>query len=836
MGSGGGEAAVDGKTVFQSGLGGSVRPGVRLNGTYEIDRLIAEGGMGEVYKGFNIQTGDPVAIKMIRPELSGNADALALFRREASTLHDIHHDAIVRYFVFSVDPDLQRAYLAMEFVDGPSLGAHLRSGPLPLGEANLLRTRLASALDAAHRLGVIHRDISSDNFILPGGDVRKAKIIDFGIARSHRPGEETIIGDGFAGKYNYVSPEQLGLFGGEVTARSDIYSFGLVLAEALLGRRIDMSGSQIEIIEKRRKVPDLSGIPSSVRPLLESMLQPNPADRPADMAFVAAWYGGPKLEPPSNRATAASRTPSGGSLAAGLGAFIVLASLGGTAYVFRGDLQNALAPLIGSPGPDKSTSSTSTKPTAIPTPEPTPAASASPEPTPAATPTPEPTTAASATPEPTATNSGVPSAADIKDDLPPRAPQSLVELPSATVGSPYRADISGFTDPGGKGLQLTADPAPPEGLTFEDHGDGTAEISGTPSKAGAVTFEVVAVNHKGKAARITTRIAVADKTAKPVPKPSPTASPVRPPRATQASVALESATVGSDYTADLPPFSPGANSSGLTLRAEGELPEGLNFVDENGGLSQLSGKPAHAGSYDFHIVATDALGQSARMAVALVVAPAPVVASRVPDNPEAFVRAYDDGPCFLVRPSAASGAAAGTLEAIGADRTAFSRFESAYERAVGAAPVANFKAILPAQCPGLQLLKTSPAASPAAAAEPRLELAHFEIGGPQPLAGTVTGIAGRRLALIVIGEDGAVHRIPGKGTPGADIAAFSVPLGQADAASIGPLQLLVAIASDKPLAALEAFKAGTIGELAPKLIAEWERAGAAAQMEFFKLK
>src|SRR4051794_19151868 len=93
-----------------------VAAGTRLNGTYEIETLIADGGMGEVYKGHNIQTGDAVAIKMMLPDLAGDPDALALFRREASTLHNLNHSAIVRYFVFSVDPDLARAYLAMEFV------------------------------------------------------------------------------------------------------------------------------------------------------------------------------------------------------------------------------------------------------------------------------------------------------------------------------------------------------------------------------------------------------------------------------------------------------------------------------------------------------------------------------------------------------------------------------------------------------------------------------------------------------------------------------------------------------------------------------------------------
>ena len=258
------------KTVIQfSARSGSVRRGVRLNDIYEVGPLIAHGGMGEVFRGFNIVTNDPVAIKMILPELSGNPDAFAMFKREASTLLNLHHEAIVRYFVFSVDPELQRAYLAMEFVDGPSLAKSLAKGPMSLEDARILQRRLAGALEAAHRLGVVHRDISSDNVILPGGDPRRAKIIDFGIARSQRMGEGTIIGAGFAGKFNYASPEQLGLAGGEVGPKSDIYSLGLVLAEALRGRPLDMGGAQArdnrEKAQGSRSIADRSSHASAHR-------------------------------------------------------------------------------------------------------------------------------------------------------------------------------------------------------------------------------------------------------------------------------------------------------------------------------------------------------------------------------------------------------------------------------------------------------------------------------------------------------------------------------------------------------------------------------------------
>jgi hypothetical protein len=263
-------------------------PGTRLNGIYEIDQPIGLGGMGEIYKGHLVETGDPVAIKMMLPELAENEAAFTLFRKEASALHHIQNDAVVRYYVFTVEPVLRRPYLAMEYVAGRTLSNILHDdGALPFEAVRSLMQRLASGLQAAHQHGIIHRDISPDNIIIPSSDVSQAKIIDFGIARSNQHG--TVIGSGFAGKFNYVSPEQLGLFGGNVTAKSDIYSLGLLLVEALTGQPINMGGSHLEVVEKRRKVPALGAIDMRIRPILEKMLQPDPEQRPASMAAVAAW-------------------------------------------------------------------------------------------------------------------------------------------------------------------------------------------------------------------------------------------------------------------------------------------------------------------------------------------------------------------------------------------------------------------------------------------------------------------------------------------------------------------------------------------------------------------
>jgi serine/threonine-protein kinase len=317
-------------------------PGTRLNGMFEIDQRVASGGMGEIYRGHVVETGDPVAIKMMRLDLADNAMALALFRKEASALHNIHHEAIIRYYVFSHDPGVGRHYLAMEFVDGMPLSDLLQQGPLGLNSVRLLQERLALGLNAAHQHGIIHRDLSPDNVLIPGHDLAQAKVIDFGIARSTRSGDGTIIGSAFAGKYNYVSPEQLGLYGGDVSAKSDIYSLGLVLAACLLGRPLDMGGTQFEVLEKRRTVPDLTAIDKRFRPLLNKMLQPDPAHRPDSMAAVAGWQpsvtAAPRRAAARDRSrTAGARTPGSRRLAMAA-AILLLLGAAGAGWYFAGDL------------------------------------------------------------------------------------------------------------------------------------------------------------------------------------------------------------------------------------------------------------------------------------------------------------------------------------------------------------------------------------------------------------------------------------------------------------------------------------------------------------------
>src|SRR5438445_12183237 len=163
----------DDKTRISPSLG-HTGVGTQLSGIYELDERIASGGMGEVYRGHNIQTGDHVAIKIVLPEFARDQTILSLFRKEASILNHLSHDAVVRYHVFTIDPGIGRPYLAMEFVDGQSLFDIMRRGPMPTEEVRKLCHRLASGLAAVHQAGAIHRDLSPDNIILPGDRVDRA--------------------------------------------------------------------------------------------------------------------------------------------------------------------------------------------------------------------------------------------------------------------------------------------------------------------------------------------------------------------------------------------------------------------------------------------------------------------------------------------------------------------------------------------------------------------------------------------------------------------------------------------------------------------------------------
>ncbi len=268
--------------------GTAIKVGDVLNHIFAVKRFLARGGMGEVFVGANVITDERVAIKVMLPAMAADPNVITLFRREAQTLTRLHHEAVVQYRVLAQEPELGVLYIVTEYIDGTSLSdvlGTLQPAPEELGA--LLR-RIASGLAAAHALGAIHRDVSPDNILLPGGRLAGAKLIDFGIAKDLDPGTATVIGDGFAGKLGYVAPEQLGDFGRTLGPWTDVYSLGLLILAVARGSDLGLGGTLVDAVDKRRAGLDLAAVPTPLRSVIAGMVRPDPADRLQSMAAVLA--------------------------------------------------------------------------------------------------------------------------------------------------------------------------------------------------------------------------------------------------------------------------------------------------------------------------------------------------------------------------------------------------------------------------------------------------------------------------------------------------------------------------------------------------------------------
>lgn len=220
---------------------GTTRPpddrlGDTIAARYEIESLIGRGGMSTVYAARDLQLGRRVALKLFRAELAAGDD-MRRHRDEIEVLASLNHPALVTLYD-AVDDDTGAAVLVLELVDGHELGEVIAEGPLPAAEAALIGAAIADALSYTHARGIMHRDVKPGNIIVPhnreGDTGPRAKLVDFGIARL--VDESRLTGTGSVlGTAHYLSPEQA--LGSGVGTPSDIYSLGLVLLEALTGRR-----------------------------------------------------------------------------------------------------------------------------------------------------------------------------------------------------------------------------------------------------------------------------------------------------------------------------------------------------------------------------------------------------------------------------------------------------------------------------------------------------------------------------------------------------------------------------------------------------------------------
>ena len=212
----------------------SLRPGALLDGRYEVKEVLGMGGMGVVYRAFDRELQEPVAIKTLKPEaMSGDPVALERFKQEIRLARRIAHRNVVRTYDLGQVNGMY--YLTMEYVEGTSLKQLISSrGKLPLPVTLTIGKQLCRALEVAHAEGVIHRDIKPQNMVVePSGFL---KVMDFGIARLANPpkGKGLTEAGMSIGTPDYMSPEQLS--GGELDQRSDLYSAGVVLYECCTGR------------------------------------------------------------------------------------------------------------------------------------------------------------------------------------------------------------------------------------------------------------------------------------------------------------------------------------------------------------------------------------------------------------------------------------------------------------------------------------------------------------------------------------------------------------------------------------------------------------------------
>jgi serine/threonine-protein kinase len=239
---------------------------------YALEHIAGHGGMAVVYEAFDTVLERRVAIKYFQTHLLGEAVLVERFRREALAAAKIEHPHVVTIHDIGAD-ETDRPFIVMEYVDGPTVGQLLASGPLAQERAATLAAGIAHALGAAHALGLVHRDVKPANVLVAPGEL--AKLTDFGLVRA----DGACAPDGLAaqltadgacvGSLRYIAPEQVA--SGEWSAASDCYALGATLYQMLVGTP-PQAGTQIVGID----------LDHQLRTIVDNLLVTNPRRREAD--------------------------------------------------------------------------------------------------------------------------------------------------------------------------------------------------------------------------------------------------------------------------------------------------------------------------------------------------------------------------------------------------------------------------------------------------------------------------------------------------------------------------------------------------------------------------
>jgi serine/threonine protein kinase len=283
----------DGATVRRPGERSDPFVGRVIKGRYRVERQLGQGGMGAVYLAEQLSIGRRVALKVLRGDFARDDDFVARFRQEAklvAALNEKRNPRITLVHDFDQTED-GGLFIVMEWLEGRVLSEVIqREGALQIPRAVRLATQIAEGLEAAHRAGVVHRDVKPQNImVLDSTD--DIKLMDFGIARLREPGRTNLTRAGtMMGTPDYMAPEQIE--GQEVTGKTDIYSFGIVFYEMLTGAVPFRANTQAAVLTKQLReqpVPPTGlrpDIPRGVEAIVLKALEKDPVNRQRDMGEV----------------------------------------------------------------------------------------------------------------------------------------------------------------------------------------------------------------------------------------------------------------------------------------------------------------------------------------------------------------------------------------------------------------------------------------------------------------------------------------------------------------------------------------------------------------------